>query len=65
MHQLFVNLLSSAIKFNKPESTPLIQIATEKIKNEETYDGIAFSDREFYKIVVSDNGIGFKQEFAE
>ncbi len=65
MHQLFVNLLSNAIKFNKPESTPLIEVATEKITNEETDDGIAFSDREFYKIVVSDNGIGFKQEFAE
>lgn len=52
--QLFTNLVSNAIKFNSKD--PEIAITSEKIH---------FSDADYYKLVFTDNGIGFEQKYAE
>ena len=55
MRQLFQNLIGNALKFNKPDTTPVIKIYT---KHEDTK-----SAKDFCSIVIEDNGIGFEDEF--
>ena len=65
MQQLFTNLLSNSLKYAKENTTPIININCSetnaknesKIKNNTT--------KKYYKIVFTDNGIGFDQENAE
>jgi signal transduction histidine kinase len=51
MRQLFYNLINNAIKFRKKDAIPTINITAEKIKNT--------NNANYYRISVSDNGIGF------
>lgn len=58
MRQLFYNLINNGLKFRKPDTAPIINIHGEKLngtKNKES----------FYRITVSDNGIGFEQAYAD
>lgn len=52
LSQVFQNLISNAIKYRKPDVDPVIQVSC-------TVDG----DRATF--CVKDNGMGFKQEYAE
>lgn len=65
IHQLFVNLISNSLKYSKEATPPVIKIKAVKIKNGEKINDIELSDKKYYKITVTDNGIGFKQEFSE
>ncbi|WP_296150754.1 PAS domain-containing sensor histidine kinase [uncultured Flavobacterium sp.] len=65
IHQLFVNLITNSLKYSNDNVTPIIKIYTAKIKSGETFNGIEITDKKYHKIIVSDNGIGFKQEFSE
>ena len=65
IHQLFVNLVANSLKYSKENIPPIITIKTEKITAPEVIDGTNITDKNFYKFIVSDNGIGFKQEFSE
>ena len=67
MHRLFQNLVSNAIKFRKPEESPLIKITGEKISALQLTQEYNFSPRyKFYvKITVSDNGIGFDKKYSD
>lgn len=58
MRQLFQNLISNALKFHRPGVPPEIEIHCNRIT-----DGL--DDREFYQIVVADNGIGFEEKYNE
>jgi len=64
MQQLFTNLISNALKYSKADSNPLIAISGREATPEEV---AAFSNNgtQYYKIMVSDNGIGFEQEDAD
>jgi two-component system CheB/CheR fusion protein len=64
MHQLFANLLSNALKFNK--NRPEIIISSSTIKGEELKDknGIARVGK-YAEITVSDNGIGFDNQYSK
>jgi two-component system, LuxR family, sensor kinase FixL len=53
MRQLFRNLLGNALKFRRKDSAPVVQVRA-----------LAAADGAC-AIVVSDNGIGFKQEHGE
>ena len=62
--QLFANLVSNAIKFSGV--FPEISIQTEPISQKElTDDETLSSELEYVKIIVSDNGEGFDQQYAE
>ncbi|MBT1704773.1 PAS domain-containing sensor histidine kinase [Chryseosolibacter indicus] len=61
LHQVFLNLISNAIKFAKPDSTPLIQIHATIIKGPDLPE-VLNGDNEYFHITISDNGIGFNQE---
>ena len=66
MQQLFQNLITNALKFIKPNVKPIISIeAYETDFQEVSLVGVPFKHDKYYKIVVSDNGIGFDAEYAE
>jgi light-regulated signal transduction histidine kinase (bacteriophytochrome) len=64
-HQLFLNLLSNALKFSKTGTPPHIVIKSESVKGSVVPDRAADSKKKYYHISVSDNGIGFEPEYAE
>jgi hypothetical protein len=65
LHQLFVNLFTNALKFSREGIPPEITIEAQEILESEVYASRAFHTSKYHKIIVSDNGIGFKQEFAD
>ena len=66
MQQLFQNLITNALKFVKPQEKPIITIEAYNADLKEiSLLGIPFKHKKYYKIVVSDNGIGFDTEYAE
>ena len=64
VRQLFTNLISNAIKFAKSGMPPVITIASEVIKGNAIDNPNAFGRKKYLHIAVSDNGIGFSQEYA-
>jgi len=65
MKQLFSNLISNAIKFRKKDVPPVIHISCRLVDNEERKKFMLYSDINYYSIRISDNGIGFEQDYAE
>lgn len=58
MRQLFQNLLSNALKFRRPQAPVVIIVTCEAIAD-------ALSGRDYYQLVVQDNGIGFDEKYSE
>ncbi|MEX0796634.1 MAG: ATP-binding protein [Acidimicrobiia bacterium] len=58
MHSLFLNLISNALKFRKPDQHPLVRISEKREPSESGQNGAAH-------ILVEDNGIGFDPEYGE
>jgi PAS domain S-box-containing protein len=56
IHQLFYNLINNSLKFSKPGTPSRIDVTCK----ETTID-----EKPYYEILLSDNGIGFDQEFSE
>jgi signal transduction histidine kinase/CHASE3 domain sensor protein len=65
IEQLFINLISNSIKYSKENLAPEISIIIDQVEENDIYNNEIISNDDFYKIVVADNGIGFKQEYAE
>ena len=67
MRQLFYNLLSNAIKFRKKMVDPVVHIKAEKVHAADLDNSsLTKSDsKNFFKITVSDNGIGFDSKYAD
>lgn len=67
MNQLFYNLLGNALKFSKPGIAPVIVISSQPVSHEEAGKHITqpFPFAQYYRITVSDNGIGFDSRYAE
>ncbi len=67
LRQLFQNLFSNAIKFKRPEINPHITITAKRITGQEAGCSVSQDDlhKEFHEIIVSDNGIGFEQQYAK
>ncbi|RTY66744.1 ATP-binding protein [Flavobacterium sp. LB2P53] len=63
--QLFINLISNSLKYSKEDTAPEISITSKNITDKEVREYKISNKDEYYKIVVADNGIGFKQEYAE
>ena len=62
MNQLFLNLISNSLKYSRPNVAPLINITVEKANNSEIEGQVNPNDL-FWKISISDNGIGFEQQY--
>jgi light-regulated signal transduction histidine kinase (bacteriophytochrome) len=64
LRQLFQNLIANAIKFQKADQKPLIQINARHPEPEELPEELRDqSQRLFLLIEVSDNGIGFDEKY--
>ncbi len=66
IQQLFYNLINNAIKFRKKDISPVINIQAEKMRQPEInrYTNSPHSNG-YYKITVTDNGIGFDDKHAD
>jgi PAS domain S-box-containing protein len=65
--QLFQNLISNALKFRNPDTTPLIKITATMIEAGMLPDEVkpARAAYGYHRIDVTDNGIGFDPKYAE
>lgn len=62
--QLLANLLSNALKYQRPGVVPHIRITCTTVPGEDVPEPSA-AGKEYFKIRVADNGIGFEQQYAE
>ncbi|MCW8090280.1 sensor histidine kinase [Alteromonas sp. ASW11-130] len=65
LEQLFLNLLSNALKFRQQDQAPYISIRLESPEEADLEHVFKFADYNWVKIIIKDNGIGFDQTFAE
>jgi len=66
MNQLFYNLIGNALKFSKKNTIPHICINALFLEPDEKARFIQLSsDKEYYKFLFQDNGIGFQQEYGD
>ncbi len=63
MRQLFQNLISNSLKYGRADVPPIIRIEVEMAEAETAERTLV--DGPACRIRVSDNGIGFEQEYAE
>jgi signal transduction histidine kinase len=62
MIPLFSNLISNAIKYSQKNSHSFIHIRSDLAKSKISENGIR---KEFCRIYIADNGIGFEQKYAK
>ncbi|CCH54451.1 PAS/PAC sensor signal transduction histidine kinase [Fibrisoma limi BUZ 3] len=65
LKQLFYNLVNNALKFSRTDVPALIQIIAAELTSDEKRALQLPGDDTYFSIHVIDNGIGFRQEFAE
>jgi signal transduction histidine kinase/ActR/RegA family two-component response regulator len=56
IYQLFYNLINNSLKFSTPENLPHILIASSLVN---------YQDSEYVQISITDNGIGFDQQYEK
>ena len=66
INQLFTNLILNSIKYKAGDNPPLIRIsARPALRDEIKSPDTARDTTNYWKIVFSDNGIGFEQQYAD
>lgn len=65
IEQLFLNLISNALKFQPEDVTPEVNVTCSVPDEAELADIVMSDEFDWVKIKVADNGIGFDQSFAE
>jgi signal transduction histidine kinase len=66
MRQLFYNLIRNAIKFRKKTTDPVVCIEAEKMNNADNSMPVKMiNGNNYYKISISDNGIGFDPKYKD
>jgi light-regulated signal transduction histidine kinase (bacteriophytochrome) len=65
LQQAFQNLISNALKYSKKDVAPEIKITGAKVKGKDQEITSQFPHKNYYRIDMIDNGIGFEQKDAE
>lgn len=65
IQQLFINLINNSLKYSKPDVNPIISIRCEEILGSQISFLKTNPEKKYYKISVSDNGMGFDPQFSE
>jgi PAS domain S-box-containing protein len=63
IHQLFLNLISNGLKFQKEGSTPHLSISASVVDGKEIQYPMAVVNSKYWKIDFIDNGIGFEEKY--
>lgn len=63
LYQLFYNLVNNSLKFSRPGEPPMVQIHSARVQG--SGDSRLQQDKEYLKITLTDNGIGFDGHEAE
>ncbi|WP_169720100.1 PAS domain S-box protein [Dyadobacter alkalitolerans] len=66
VRQLLQNLIGNALKFTDPGKTAVVKISSQVVKGKDAGFGLSGreGEQQFQVIEVSDNGIGFDQQYA-
>lgn len=64
IRQLFQNLISNAIKFTKENTPPVVEIKSEILKGDLLLYENLNPAKDYCKISISDNGIGFEEQYS-
>ncbi|MCM4152915.1 two-component sensor histidine kinase [Arenibacter sp. N53] len=64
-HQLIQNIIGNALKFSKPDLSPIIMVKSEIVKNTDVISDKQLSAQEYCHITITDNGIGFEPQFKD
>ena len=65
MQQIFTHIIANSLKFKKPETEPVVNISSKKLNTDEAVNLGLNAQATYYQIDISDNGIGFEQQYAE
>ena len=67
LQQLFQNLISNALKYSRRDVPPIINITSREVNESEMplRFRAELGDRTYHFIEITDNGIGFEQQYAE
>lgn len=68
LRQAFQNLLSNALKFTKKDTQPEIHISSDIISASEATELMIHTEqsrKQYQRIVIRDNGIGFDQQYGQ
>ena len=63
--QLIHNLIGNALKFSKPNLQPLIKITSGKTTYSKLDSNLIMQENEYVYFSISDNGIGFDEQYKE
>jgi len=64
MRQLFYNIIGNALKYSSKERTPIIKISSQIINSNENLPNLP-TNKTYCQIIISDNGIGFSQQYGK
>lgn len=64
LHQLFENLLSNALKYHKKGVAPQIEITCGTVSGADMPGQNQIRNKNYHRISITDNGLGFPQEYA-
>lgn len=66
MLQLFGNIISNSLKYSKTDTASVISISSTLVSSKEiTNNSNLVEGNSYYKIVITDNGIGFSQQYSQ
>ena len=65
MNQLFFNLIGNALKFTRRNVVPVITILSNRLDTKRKSEMQLTTSKEYYEIKITDNGIGFNQDYAD
>lgn len=63
--QLLTNILSNALKFTKPDTEPLIEISYSVSDGKDLSFFNVDAEKKYHHFTISDNGIGFNDEYNQ